>query len=131
MTVFARQRLAQRRLEQGLCAEEAAHAASVSTGSADLRRTRYRQARLAGVHHRAACPHSAPHAMADLRQQQRFTPRALRQTCRHFTPSAPLGTVQRAQGPVPSRLSCTACSQRTEREPLANLDPALPVQPAA
>lgn len=129
LTVFARQRLAQRRLEQGLRLEEAAHAASVSTGSADLRRTRYRQARLAGVHHRAAYPHSAPHAMADLRQQQRCTPRALRQTCRHLAPPAPLGRVHRAQGSVLSRLSCIACLQRTESEPLASLDPTPPVQP--
>ena len=67
LTVFGRQLLVQRILEQGLRVEEAAHAAGVSSRTAYKWLTRYRQEGPEGLYNRSSRPASCPHAIDDQR----------------------------------------------------------------
>lgn len=60
LTVFGRQLLVQRIIEQGLRVEEAAHAAGVSARTAYKWLTRYRQEGLDGLYNRSSQPASCP-----------------------------------------------------------------------
>jgi len=117
LTVFGRQLLVQRILEQDLRVEEAAHAAGVSTRTAYKWLTRYRQEGPDGLYNRSSQPASCPHAIDDQRQQRIIELRKQRQTYRHISQSLGIGH---------SSVACILQRRRLNR--LANLEPATPVQ---
>lgn len=63
LSVFGRQLLVQRILQQGLRFEEAAHAAGVRTGTAYKWLTRYRQEGPCGLYNRSSRPAFRPHVI--------------------------------------------------------------------
>ena len=117
LTVFGRQLLVQRILEQGLRVEEAAHAAGVSSRTAYKWLTRYRQEGPEGLYNRSSRPASCPHAIDDQRQQRIIELRKQRRTYRHISQALGIG-----------HSSVARILQRRGLNRLANLAPAPPVQ---
>ena len=117
LTVFGRQLLVQRILQQGLRFEEGAHAAGVRTGTAYKWLTRYRQEGLYGLNNRSSRPAFRPHAIDDLGQQRCIELHKQRQIYRHISQSLGIG-----------HSSVARILQRMGLTRLANLEPAPSVQ---
>lgn len=117
LTLFARQLLVRRILEQDLRVEEAAHSSGVSTRTAYKWLTRYRQEGPDSLHNRSSRPVSCPHAIDDQQQQMIIALRKQRQTYRHISQALGIG-----------HSSVARILQRMGLNRLANLEPAAPVQ---
>lgn len=117
LTVFGRQLLVQRILQQGLRFEEAAHAAGVRTGTAYKWLTRYRQEGPYGLYNRSSRSVFRPHAIDDLGQQRCIELHKQRQIYRHISQSLGIG-----------HSSVARILQRMGLTRLANLEPAPSVQ---
>jgi transposase InsO family protein len=117
LTVYGRELLVRRVIEQGLRVPEAAQAAGVSVRTAYKWLKRYREQGLTGLHNRTSRPAHCPHAIPAADQVKIIERRKHRQTYRQISRDLGIGysTVARVL-------------RRAGLNRLAHLEPAKPVQ---